>query len=54
MVTARVLQAYDCVAQNIPYGTDGDAIMDLEAGVLDFAYVTRALTSRSRTPSTSC
>ena len=39
MVTARVLQAYDCVAQNIPYGTDGDAIKDLKAGVLDFAYV---------------
>ena len=39
MVTARVLQAYDCVAQNIPYGTDGDAIKDLKSGVLDFAYV---------------
>ncbi|WP_226782380.1 Bug family tripartite tricarboxylate transporter substrate binding protein [Oceaniglobus trochenteri] len=39
MVTARVLQAYNCVAQNIPYGTDGDAVKDLKAGVLDFAYV---------------
>jgi len=39
MVTARVLQSFECVAQNIPYTTDGDALKDLRAGILDFAYV---------------
>lgn len=39
MVMAKVLQSYGVVAQNIPYKTDGDARKDLQAGVLDFAFV---------------
>lgn len=39
MVIAKVLQSYGVVAQNIPYKTDGDARKDLQAGVLDFAFI---------------
>ncbi len=39
MVIAKVLQSYGVVAQNIPYKTDGEALRDLQAGVLDFAFV---------------
>lgn len=39
MVIAKVLQSHGVVAQNIPYKTDGDARKDLQAGVLDFAFV---------------
>lgn len=39
MVIAKVLQSHGVVAQNIPYKTDGDARKDLQAGILDFAFV---------------
>jgi tripartite-type tricarboxylate transporter receptor subunit TctC len=39
MVIAKVLQSYGVVAQNIPYKTDGEALKDLQGGVLDFAFV---------------
>ena len=38
MVIAKVLQSYGVVAQNIPY-TDGNAVKDLKAGVLDFSFI---------------
>ena len=40
MVVARVLQAHDVVAQNVPYPSDPDSHKDLYAGVLDFAFHT--------------
>ena len=39
MVMAKTLQAMGVVAQNVPYNTDGAARKDLQAGVLDFAFV---------------
>lgn len=39
MVTAKVLQSYNCVAQNIPYSTPADAMSDLKNGVLDFGFI---------------
>lgn len=39
MVIAKVLQSYDVVAQNVPYTQDGNAVKDLQSGVLDFAFV---------------
>ncbi|MGV0817639.1 Bug family tripartite tricarboxylate transporter substrate binding protein [Martelella sp. AMO21009] len=39
MVIAKVLQSYDCVAQNIPYTANGDAMSDLKNGVLDFGFI---------------
>ena len=39
MVIAKVLQGYDCVAQNVPYTQDGNAVKDLKSGVLDFAFI---------------
>lgn len=39
MVVAKVLEEYDCVAQNIPYKEFGMAMADLKSGVLDFGFV---------------
>lgn len=39
MVTAKALQSYNCVAQNIPYTANADAMSDLKNGVLDFGYI---------------
>ncbi len=39
MVISKVLQAHDCVAQNVPYTQDGNAAKDLKSGVLDFSFV---------------
>ncbi|ANG63568.1 hypothetical protein A8C75_14515 [Marinobacterium aestuarii] len=39
MVIAKTLQGFGAVAQNIPYNTDTDALSDLRAGVLDFAFL---------------
>ena len=39
MVIAKVLQSYDCVAQNVPYTQDGNVFKDLGSKVLDFAFV---------------
>ncbi len=38
-VIAKALKAFGVVAQNVPYATDGEARKDLQAGVLDFAFV---------------
>ncbi|MEC7764959.1 MAG: tripartite tricarboxylate transporter substrate-binding protein [Pseudomonadota bacterium] len=39
MVIAKALQGYNCVAQNIPYTANGDAMSDLKNGVLDFGFI---------------
>jgi tripartite-type tricarboxylate transporter receptor subunit TctC len=39
MVISKILQAHDCVAQNVPYTQDGNAAKDLKSGVLDFSFV---------------
>lgn len=39
MVIAKALQSYDCVAQNVPYTQDGNAVKDLKSGVLDFSFI---------------
>ncbi|WP_238368667.1 Bug family tripartite tricarboxylate transporter substrate binding protein [Mesobacterium pallidum] len=39
MVTAKALQGYDCVAQNIPYSANAEGMSDLKNGVLDFGIV---------------
>ncbi|SEK11102.1 Tripartite tricarboxylate transporter family receptor [Marinovum algicola] len=39
MVIAKVLQSYDCVAQNVPYTQDGNVFKDLGSQVLDFAFI---------------
>jgi len=39
MVTAKALQSFDCVAQNIPYTANAEGMSDLKNGVLDFGIV---------------
>lgn len=39
MVAAKALQAYNCVAQNIPYSGAAEGYSDLRNGVLDFGFV---------------
>lgn len=39
MVTAKALQSYKCVAQNVPYKANADGMSDLKNGVLDFAVI---------------
>lgn len=38
MVLAKVMQANDVYARNIPYPQDGDAFKDLRGGLLDFSF----------------
>lgn len=38
MVLAKVLQANDVYARNVPYPQDGDAFKDLRGGLLDFSF----------------
>ncbi len=38
MVLAKVMQANDVYARNIPYPQDGDAFKDLRGGLLDFTF----------------
>lgn len=39
MVIAKVLQSYGVVAQNVPFGSDAEALQNLKSGVIDFSYV---------------